>query len=102
LKLFDGCPAPYDTRKKLVVPAALRPLRLAAQRAYCSLGEVQENVGWKYRAVVRRLEDARKLKAYKWHLQQKAARKNEKLARRAAAKDPKLAPFSALLKQYGA
>merc|ERR1712000_630079 len=66
LKVFEGCPAPYDTRVKLVVPQALRTLRLKPGRKWCKLGDVQAKVGWKYADVVDRLEDARKAKAFKW------------------------------------
>jgi large subunit ribosomal protein L13Ae len=32
LKVFDGCPAPYDRMKKMVMPGALRNLRLKPGR----------------------------------------------------------------------
>lgn len=37
IKLFEGVPAPYDKKKKMVVPAALRVLRLKPGRKYCSI-----------------------------------------------------------------
>jgi hypothetical protein len=36
-QVFDGCPAPYDKVKKMVVPEALRALRLAPGHRYCRL-----------------------------------------------------------------
>ena len=101
LKVFDGCPAPYDTQKKLVVPQALRALRLRPGVKHCSLGEVQQRVGWQYAEVVARLEDARKAKAFKWHLERKAAASTRAKAVKAASNDAKVKPFSALLSQYG-
>jgi len=40
LKVFDGMPSPYDTKKKLVVTDALRIVRLKNHRPYCKLGEL--------------------------------------------------------------
>lgn len=37
LKLFEGCPPPYDRKKKMVVPEALRVLRLKPGRKYCTV-----------------------------------------------------------------
>jgi large subunit ribosomal protein L13Ae len=37
IKLFEGVPPPYDKRKKVVVPAALRVLRLKPGRKYASV-----------------------------------------------------------------
>merc|ERR1712010_283856 len=34
LKTFDGCPAPYDKKKKVIVPDALRILCLRPYRAF--------------------------------------------------------------------
>merc|ERR1711991_166001 len=101
LKVFDGCPAPYDTMKKMVVPQALRTLRLRPGRKWCSLGEVQARVGWKYSDVVNRLEDARKAKAYKWYLQQKADKVARDKAVAAANNAASVKPFSALLTAHG-
>lgn len=37
LKLFEGMPPPYDRKKKMVIPAALRVLRLKPGRKYCTI-----------------------------------------------------------------
>ena len=37
LKLFEGVPPPYDRKKKMVVPEALRVLRLKPGRKYCTV-----------------------------------------------------------------
>lgn len=37
LKLFEGVPPPYDRKKRMVVPAALRVLRLKPGRKYCTV-----------------------------------------------------------------
>lgn len=37
LKLFEGVPPPYDKKKRMVVPDALRVLRLKPGRKYCTV-----------------------------------------------------------------
>lgn len=37
IKLFEGVPPPYDRKKKMVVPDALRVLRLKPGRKYCTV-----------------------------------------------------------------
>lgn len=62
-KAFEGCPPPYDRRKRLVVPTAMRVMCLKPGRAFCHLGRLSDEVGWKYKDVVRALETKRKVKA---------------------------------------
>lgn len=54
LKVFEGVPPPYDKLKKMVVPQALRVLRLQPGRKYCTVGRLSHEVGWKYQDVVER------------------------------------------------
>lgn len=54
LKVFEGVPPPYDKQKKMVVPQALRVLRLQPGRKYCTVGRLSHEVGWKYQGVVER------------------------------------------------
>jgi len=35
LKVFDGIPFPYDQKRRMVVPDALKVLRLKSHRDYC-------------------------------------------------------------------
>jgi large subunit ribosomal protein L13Ae len=44
LKLFEGVPPPYDRKKRMVVPEALRVLRLKPGRKYCTV-KVWEMMG---------------------------------------------------------
>lgn len=37
LKLFEGVPPPYDRKKRMVIPDALRVLRLKPGRKYCTV-----------------------------------------------------------------
>lgn len=54
LKVFEGVPPPYDKQKKMVVPQALRVLRLQPGRKFCTVGRLSHEVGWKYQDVVER------------------------------------------------
>jgi ribosomal protein uL13 len=54
LKVFEGVPPPYDKKKRVVVPQALRVLRLKPGRKYCTVGRLSHEVGWKYQDVVAR------------------------------------------------
>ena len=54
LKVFEGVPPPYDKKKKMVVPQALRVLRLQPGRKYCTVGRLSHENGWKYKDVVER------------------------------------------------
>ena len=54
LKVFEGVPPPYDKKKRVVVPQALRVLRLKPGRKFCNVGRLSHEVGWKYKDVVER------------------------------------------------
>lgn len=54
LKVFEGVPPPYDVKKRVVVPQALRVLRLKPGRKYCTVGRLGQEFGWKYQDVVAR------------------------------------------------
>lgn len=72
LKVFEGIPPPYDTKKRMVVPQALRVLRLKPGRKYCTVGRLSHEVGWKYQDVVERLEEKRKAKSTAFYARKKA------------------------------
>ncbi|KAH0607104.1 uncharacterized protein LAJ45_11006 [Morchella importuna] len=75
LKVFEGIPPPYDTKKRLVVPQALRILRLKPGRKYCTVGRLSTEVGWKYDDVVKRLEEKRKVKSKAYYARKLALAK---------------------------
>jgi large subunit ribosomal protein L13Ae len=99
LKVFDGVPYPYDTKKKMVVPEALRVLRLTPGRKFIVIGDLAVKIGWKHKDVIERLEEKRLARAKDWHTRnvEKAARK-EKAASRVASE---LAPLQKTLKELG-
>ncbi|KAF7190023.1 60S ribosomal protein L16 [Pseudocercospora fuligena] len=76
LKVFEGIPPPYDHKKRMVVPQALRVLRLKPGRKYCTVGRLGHEFGWKYQDVVARLEERRKVKGQAYYEKKRAARKN--------------------------
>jgi large subunit ribosomal protein L13Ae len=65
LKVFEGVPPPYDRIKRMVVPTALRVLRLKPGRKYTRVGRLSAEVGWKYADVVAKLEEKRKTRGTK-------------------------------------
>lgn len=75
LKVFEGVPPPYDKVKRVVVPQALRVLRLKPGRKYCTVGRLSHEVGWKYQDVVARLEERRKVKGAAYYERKKAVRR---------------------------
>jgi large subunit ribosomal protein L13Ae len=73
LKVFEGVPAPYDTKKREVVPDALRAVKLSSFRKFCTLGELSSEVGWGKRALVEKLENKRRERASLFHKKRIAA-----------------------------
>ena len=67
LKVFEGVPAPYDTKKREVVPDALRAVKLSSFRKFCNLGDLSGEVGWGKGALVQNLENKRRERASAWH-----------------------------------
>ena len=97
LKVFEGIPYPYDQKKRLVVPDALKILRLKSHRKFCVLGDLAQLAGWTKKALVERLEEKRKVKSGKfWDL------KKKKLDARSKAKNDKaLQQVNTELAKYG-
>ncbi|KAK7389414.1 hypothetical protein VNO78_24435 [Psophocarpus tetragonolobus] len=63
LKVYEGIPSPYDKTKRMVVPDALKVLRLQKGHKYCVLSRLSSEVGWSYYDTIRELENKRKDKA---------------------------------------
>ena len=72
LKAFEGVPPPYDKVKRMVVPDALKVLRLAHGHKCCKLGELSSAVGWKHADAVAGLEAARKERSAAFYAEKKA------------------------------
>ncbi|KAG6428188.1 hypothetical protein SASPL_112439 [Salvia splendens] len=63
LKVYEGVPPPYDKIKRMVIPDALKVLRLQAGHKYCLLGRLSSEVGWNHYDTIRELEKKRKDRA---------------------------------------
>ena len=97
LKVFEGIPFPYDHKKRVVIPDALKVLRMKDHRKFCALGEIAKLAGWKRTDVVAKLEDRRKAKSQKFH-----DLKQKKLAARQKAEgSSEVKAIKAELAKYG-
>jgi len=63
LRAFEGVPPPYDRKKRMVIPDALKVLRLQPGHKYCLLGRLSKEVGWHHYDTITELEEKRKAKA---------------------------------------
>merc|ERR1712029_761407 len=101
LQTFEGIPPPYDKKKRMGIPAALKVLRLKPGRKFCSLGRLSHDVGWKYQDVVAPLEAKRKVKSEGFHKKQTAIEKIKDQVK----KDPKvvkrIANYQKIIESYG-
>ena len=59
LKTFEGVPRSLERQKRWVMPLALRNLRLAPQRDYCTLGRLSHEIGWKHQVWTPLFSEAR-------------------------------------------
>merc|ERR1711978_329833 len=101
LQTFEGVPPPYDKKKKMVIPSALKVLRLKSGRKFCSLGRLGHEVGWKYQDIVSALEAKRKVKGEAFYKGKAEVAK----AKAALLKDTKvakrIAPYQKIIESYG-
>jgi large subunit ribosomal protein L13Ae len=87
LKVFEGVPPPYDKQKRLVIPQALRVIRLAPGRKFTTIKRISSEFGWKYQDVVERLEEKRKIKSKAYYEKKKALLRAKATAAQSVAKD---------------
>merc|ERR1711876_18175 len=99
LQTFEGVPPPYDKKKRMVVPSALKVLRLKPGRKFCSLGRLSHDVGWKYQDVIETLEAKRKVKAEDFHNRNVTKAKLKAEAEKAVAAQTK--PITQKIEAYG-
>lgn len=67
LTCFEGVPSPYDKKKRVVVPKALKVIRLEKSRNFTCLGDLCNNFGWKHASLVQRLEAKRISRGNAYH-----------------------------------
>merc|ERR1712189_42520 len=99
LQTFEGVPPPYDKKKRMVVPSALKVLRLKPGRKFCSLGRLSHDVGWKYQDVIETLEAKRKVKAQDFH--NRTVTKAKAVAEAEKAVAAKTKPITAQIEAFG-
>jgi len=97
LKVFEGIPFPYDQKKRMVIPDALRTLRLKARRNYCSLGDLASITGWTKAGIVDELEEKRKVKSAAFF----ELKKKKADAKAKASQDKSCAVFNTELAKLG-
>jgi large subunit ribosomal protein L13Ae len=81
LSVFEGVPTQFATKKRVVIPSALRVLRLKPGVKSTHLGTLAETVGWKHQEAVKKLEAERKVKGKVFFLRKQAMLKIQKKAR---------------------
>jgi large subunit ribosomal protein L13Ae len=78
LKCFDGVPLTYNAKKKLVVPDALKSVRLRPRSKYCNIGDIAKECGWTKSELLADLETKRTTKNREWYLRKVKTIKNRK------------------------
>jgi large subunit ribosomal protein L13Ae len=89
MQVYEGIPSPYDRMKRMVVPQALRVLRLRPDRKFTVLGRLSSEVGWKYYDVIKTLEEKRKIKSKEYYQHKKKALRLRKKAQEAHSEQTK-------------
>merc|ERR1711918_331521 len=82
-KSFEGIPSPYDEKKRVVIPAALKCLRLENHRKYACLGDLSKMYRWKSSDVVKTLEAKRQVKSEEFYKAKMAELKEKSKAAKA-------------------
>ena len=98
LKCFDGCPVSCNTLKKMVIPSALKAVRLAPRAKYSTLGRVATECGWTKAKLIDDLEAKRVEKNHEWYVQKV---EHEKAEAKALKKNNELKKVDEELAKYG-
>jgi len=97
LKVFEGIPYPYDAKKRMVVPQALKVLRIKSFRNTCKIGDLCNMVGWRNKDIVDKLEQKRLAKSQVYF----EAKKKKDAARAKQMADGRMGQVNNELKKYG-
>ncbi|XP_057534818.1 60S ribosomal protein L13a-4 [Amaranthus tricolor] len=84
LKVYEGVPPPYDKTKRVVVPDALKVLRLQKGHKYCLLGRLSKEVGWNHYDTIKELEEKRKARSQEVYQRKKQLNRLRVKAEKAA------------------
>merc|ERR1719473_65173 len=88
MQSFEGVPEPFDKKKRMVVPNALKVLHVKTYRKTTVLGVLAAQSGWKHADLVKKLEEQRIAKAQEYYVEKKA--KAVATAKAAASVDGKV------------
>eukprot|EP00461_Guttulinopsis_vulgaris_P001239 UN01239 len=99
VKIYEGVPPRYVNKKKLVIPGALTVLRLKAGRKFTRLGDLAAKFGWKYGALIAKLEEKRKVKGKAYYKVKQT--KAKEAAKVVAAKADQLKSINEQLAKLG-
>ena len=78
LKCFDGVPLSMNAKKKMVIPDALKSVRLRPRSKFCNIGDVAKECGWTKQELINTLEAKRTAKNREWYLRKVKTCKNTK------------------------
>jgi len=84
MKVYEGIPSPYDRRKRVVIPQALKVLRIKPHRKFCVLGDLAVKVGWKHQGLIEKLEKQRKVKSDLYFKKKLGTEKKKETSRKGA------------------
>ena len=98
IKCFDGCPVSCNTLKKMVIPSALKAVKLAPRAKYCKLGNVAKECGWTKSQLIDDLEAKRAAKNHEWYLKKI---ENEKAENKAIKKNAEIKKVNGELEKFG-
>lgn len=97
LAVFEGIPPAYQKMKRMVVPEALKSIRLMPGRNFTVIGDLAREVGWGHQELVEKLESQRQIKEQAYF----ATKKAEKAAYDKAASSADLSAVSGILEEHG-
>lgn len=80
LKCFDGCPLSVNAKKKMVIPDALKAVRLAPRARYSVLGNIAKECGWTKNDLLKSIESKRIARNHEWYVKRVENIKKRKAA----------------------
>lgn len=100
-QVFEGVPEPFDMKKRMVVPAALKVLHSKSIRKTTSLDRLATEAGWKHSELIKKLEAERITKAQAFYAEKKAEINLKAKAEKAAAEAGELDTLNPVLQGFG-
>jgi large subunit ribosomal protein L13Ae len=97
LATFEGIPPPYDTKKRVAVPEAVKAIRMMPGRNFTVIGALAKEVGWGKGELVAKLEAQRKIKEQAYYAEKKA----KKIAADKATGSADLSSVNSVLSEHG-